>query len=606
MQILWKHLVLKHYKLDKKVFSNILAVILPSKQTYMKHLKIKIDKLEFFEETILKDIDFVINATDRISIVGNNGSGKTTLMKTIIGEITQYEGFIENVWNLTLGYLHQIYSDNEEKTVREELKEGFLDIIKKEKEMQVMEGRMAEEPENMTLVEEYTILLEQFSVIGWYDYENKVHGVANGMGILELIDKKLSEVSGWERTKIALAKILLESPDILFLDEPTNFIDMASVEWLESYLQNKWTGWYVVISHDREFLDKTCSKTYEVQPGRWMTYYHSNYSQYVKERERVEKKKIDEFARQDDYIAKQKQLINRFRAGSRAWWAKSREKMIERMDVLTPPYIPRKPKFFFNYSNEWSEKALSFREVFIGRKEPLFFIQEAILYKGQRVWIVWENGAGKSTMLKTIMREIDILDGFMSVWKSSQIIYYSQMHEWLYSDLTIKQNFEKHGAYTSDQHLIWYLSHFLFEKWDIDKTVKNLSGWERAKLLFSLIGQKECNFLIMDEPTNHLDYDTREQLEKCLSDFPGTILFISHDRYFVNKLSTHIWFIEWGELSISYGNYGDYKYKLKNGIDMDMSLFDEEAQLNLALSEKVWEAGMRKIKNKFKNGKKRK
>ncbi len=565
----------------------------------MKHLKIKIDKLEFVEETILKDIDFVINENDRICIVWNNGSGKTTLMKTILWEISQFEGFIENVWNLTLWYLHQIYSDNEEKQVKDELKEWFLEIIQKEKELKSLEQKMWEEPENMDLVEKYTILLEQFSVIWWYDYNNRIHQVANWMGILDLLEKKLVEVSGWERTKIALAKILLESPDVLFLDEPTNFIDMASVEWLESYLQNKWTGWYVIISHDREFLDKTCKKTYEVQPARGITYYHANYSWYVQQRESVEKKKIAEYSRQEEYLDKQKKLINRFRAGSRAGWAKSREKMIGKMDKITPPYIPRKPRFFFEYSGECSQKVISFKEAFIWRKEPLFFIQEAILYKWQRVWIIWENGIGKSTMFKTILKEVDLLDWYLHVWKAINILYYSQMHEWLFHELTIKENFIKHWLFSSEQHLIWYLSHYLFERDDIDKKIKDLSWWERSKLLFALLGQKKCNVLIMDEPTNHLDYDTREQLEFALSQFEWTILFISHDRYFVNKLATHIWFIESWELSISYGSYADYKYKQEKGLDMDMSLFDEEAQLNLVLEDKLWKSWVRKIKNKF-------
>lgn len=569
----------------------------------MRHLKIKINKLEFADVTVLKDIDFIVNENDRICIVWNNWAGKTTLMKTVIGEIKWYDGFIENVWNLSIWYLTQIYSDNEEKTVKQELKEWFLDIIEKEKELKDIEKKMEENPENMDLVDEYTILLEQFNIIWWYEYWNKIHWVASWIGILYLLEKKLSEVSWWERTKIALAKILLESPDILFLDEPTNFIDMGSVEWLESYLQNKWEWWYVIISHDREFLDKTCKKTYEVQPWRWITFYHQNYTWYVEQREKVEAKKITEHSRQEDYISKQKNLINRFRAGSRAWWAKSREKMIGKMEKVDKPYIPRKPKFFFEYSGESGNKVINIREAFIWRKEPLFFIQEAILYQNQRVWIVWENWVWKSTLLKTIMREIDLLDWFLTRWKSLNIVYYSQMHEWLYQDLTIKQNFEKHNLYTSDQQLIWYLSHYLFEKDDIDKKVSDLSWWQKSKLLFSLLGQKECNLLIMDEPTNHLDYDTKEQLEKSLSDFKWTILFISHDRYFVNKLATHIWFIEWWELSISTGTYADYKYKLENKIDFDMSLFDEEANLDLVLEDKIWERQAKKMKNKFWNSK---
>jgi len=369
----------------------------------VKHLKITINSLEFNSEIILKNIDFTLNKTDRISIVWSNWAWKTTLLKILTWEIKNYDWKIDNVWNLTLWYLHQIYSDNENKLVREELKEWFKDIIDMEDDLKKSEEKMNSEPENIEYIEDYTSILEQFNNIGGHDYNSKVHSVANWIWILELLDKKLSEVSWWQRTKIALAKVLLESPDILFLDEPTNFIDMNSVEWLESFLQNKWKWWYVIISHDREFLDKTCNKTFEVQPGRWITYYYYNYSSYLVERERIEKKKLENYKREQEYINKQEKLINRFRAGSRAWWAKSREKSLEKMEKLEVPYIPKKPKFFFEFSWELPEKVLYFKDAFIWRKEPLFFISEQHLYKKQRIWIVWENWVWKSTFLKTIM-----------------------------------------------------------------------------------------------------------------------------------------------------------------------------------------------------------
>lgn len=569
----------------------------------MKHLNIKIDKLEFKGETILKNIDFTLNKTDRISIVWPNGAWKTTLLKILTGEIKNFEWSIDNVWNLTLWYLHQVYSDNENKTVREELRDGFQDIKNFEKKVTELENKMHEHPEDMDIIEQYTTALEQLHNLWGNDYENKIHWVANGMGILDLLNKKLSEISGGQRTKVALAKVLLESPDILFLDEPTNFIDMHSVEWLEWYLQNKWTGWYVIISHDREFLDKTCNKTYEVQPARWLTFYNCNYTDYVYEREKIEKKKMDNWKREQEYLEKQWALINRFRAWSRAWWAKSREKQLEKREEIEKPYIPKKPKFFFEYTWESPEKVLSFKELFIGRQEPLFYIQEAILYAGQRIWIVWENGAWKSTFLKSILGQIEMLDGFFWRWKWIQINYYSQMHEELDKKLTVRQNFEKHWLHYPDQHLISILKHYLFEHTDIDKQVSELSWWQTSKLFFAILWQKQCNLLILDEPTNHLDYDTRESLEESLRTFQWTILFISHDRYFVNKLATNIWFIENGELSISYGNYEDYQYKKDHNIEMDMSLFDEEAQLNMVLEEKLWEAEFKRLKNKFENKK---
>ena len=565
----------------------------------MKHLKIKINSLEFNWEIILKTIDLTLNRTDRVSIVWSNWAWKTTLMKILTWEIKNYDWNIDNIWNMSLWYLHQVYSDDENKTVREELKEWMKDIMKLEKKLDKIEIKMNNNPNDINIIEEYTSLLEQFNNIWWHDYNNKIHNVANWIWILDLLEKKLCEVSWWQRTKIALAKVLLESPDILFLDEPTNFIDMNSVEWLESFLQNKWKGWYVIISHDREFLDKTCSKTYEIQPKRELTFYHTNYSGYLIERDRTEKKKIENYKREQEFIEKEEKLINRFRAGSRAWWAKSREKSLDKMDKLEPPYIPRKPKFFFDFSWDLPEKVLSFKEVFIWRKEPLFFINELYLYRKQRIWIVWENGVWKSTFLKTIMKELEPLDWFYSRWKWIKIWYYSQMHEELDKNKTVRENFENHWFNYPDQHLIWLLNHYLFEKSDLDKKVSELSWWQTSKLLFSILWQKECNLLILDEPTNHLDYDTRETLEESLINFEWSILFISHDRYFVNKLATNIWFIDNSELSVSYWNYEDYKFKLEHNIGMDVNIFDEEAELNLVLEEKLWERQFKKLKDKF-------
>lgn len=570
----------------------------------MKHLRIKVDKYEIDWNIILRDIDFILNQDDSIALVWWNWVWKSTLMKIITWEITEFDGQIENVWNMSIWYLSQIYTDNEDKIVRQEIKEWFKDIIELEKKLILIEEEMSLNPENMNIIEEYTTLLENFNNIWWYNYNNLIHNVANGMWILHLLDKKLTEISGWERTKVALCKILVESPDILCLDEPTNFIDMKSVEWLESYLQNKWWNWYLIISHDREFLDQTCKKTFEMQPTRAINFYHTNYSWYVVERKKVEEKKIAEWERQQDFIKKEENLINRFRAWSRASFAQSREKALERLEKLDKPYIPAVPKFFFDYIWDENQKILYFKEVFIGRNDPLFYINELYLNKWQRVWIIWENWAWKSTLLKTIMWEIEILDGIFTRWKWVKAIYYSQLHEELDKNLSIRENFEKHNIRLEDQQLIWYLKYYLLEKEMIDKPVKFLSWWQISKVLFAILWQKESNFLIFDEPTNHLDYDTKESLEKSISKYPWTILFISHDRYFVNKVAEMMWLIKDNELTISYGNYEDYKYKIENWLDINMNLFDESAEMDLVLTEKLGEKEAKRLKDKFTRRKK--
>ncbi len=572
----------------------------------MKHLQIHINDLQFEGESVLKNIHFVLNEKDKIAVVGVNGAGKSTLLKVLTGELTHYEGSIDNIGNLSVGYMKQIHSSDETKTVHMELKNAFWKIKKLEAQLQILEQKMSDEPENMNVIEEYTSLLEQFHLVWGNDIENKIHAIANGIGILDLLDKSLDAISGGQRTKVALAKVLLEEPDILFLDEPTNFIDMTSVEWLESYLQNKWTGGYMIVSHDREFLDKTCDKTYEIQPGRGITFYHTNYTDYLAERDKIEKKKLDAFKREEEYLKNQKNLINRFRAGSRSGWAKSREKSLEKREEVVAPYIAKKPRFVFSYTGECPEKILTFKECFIGRTDALFYIRELSLSKGQRIGIVWENGVGKSTFIKTILWQIPMLDGYFKKWKWIKAWYYSQMHEELFENETVRDNFHKHHLLLADQQIISLLTNYLFDYTILDRKVSELSGGQRAKLLFAILWQKEYNLLILDEPTNHLDYDTREALELALKNFEGAILFISHDRYYVNKLSTNIWFIENEELSVSYGNYEDFKFKKEFNIDMDMSLWDEEAELNLVLQEKLWESQMKKIEKRFGKRKKKK
>lgn len=565
----------------------------------MKHLRVKIDKYEIDGNTILKDIDFILNENDSIALVWGNWVGKTTVMKIITWEIKEYDGKLENIGNMSIWYLSQIYSDDEHKTVREEIKEWFKDICNMEKELGKIEKDMSENPENLDIIEKYTSILEAFNNIWWYNYNNQIHQVANGMQILHLLDRKLNEISGWERTKVALCKILVESPDILCLDEPTNFIDMKSVEWLESYLQNKWWNGYLIISHDREFLDKTCSKTFELQPARQINFYHCNYSKYVEEREKIEQKKMIEWERQQEFIKKEENLINRFRAGSRAGFAQSREKALDRLEKLEKPYIPLTPKFFFDYIWDENQKILYFKEVFIWRKDPLFFINEISLNKWDRIGIVWENWVWKSTFLKTILWELKILDGIFNKGKWVKIIYYSQLHEELEKEKTIRENFLNHNITLWDEQLIWYLKYYLIEKELIDKPVKYLSGWQISKVLFAILWQKQSNFLVFDEPTNHLDYDSRESLEKSISKYCGSILFISHDRYFVNKVAQKMWIIKDGELVVSYGNYEDYKYKSEHGIDIEMNLFDESSEMDMVLFEKLGEKEAKRIKDKY-------
>lgn len=569
----------------------------------MRHIRVNIGLFENNKKEILKDVNFILNEQDRIALVWPNWVGKTTLFKILSSEIKDFSGSIENMGTLTLWYLAQVHFDDESRTVRQELKLAFKDILEAEAELDRLELKMANSSDS-DVISEYSELIERFNNIWWYQYEFEIHRVANWLGIADLLENIISEVSWWQRTKIALAKTLLEKPDFLLLDEPTNFIDLTSTEWLEKYLCSTWKWWYLVISHDRDFLDKTCNTTYELTWPNPIRSFSWNYTYYVKEKEKQEKIALDDWERQSDYINSQNELINRFRAWSRAWWAKSREKLISKMDILKKPETTKKPKFQFIFDEPSSHKILHIKDVFIWRKDPLFFIPEIELSIWQKIWIVWDNWVWKSTLLKTILWFIDPLEWLISRWKWLVVSYYSQMHEELDRNLTLRENFVKHWFEYTREKLISIISNYLFTKDDIDRKVSDFSWGQVSKLLFAILWQKGSNFLILDEPTNHLDYEFREALEEELVKYKWTILFISHDRYFINKIATQLWIIKDSELVQSYWNYEDYIYRLERWLDFDVSLFDEWAHLDLVLEEKLWKNEANRIREKYSKRKK--
>jgi ATP-binding cassette, subfamily F, member 3 len=610
----------------------------------MKHLNIHIESYERDGEVIIGGVNTIINADDRIALIGPNGVGKSTLMRIISWETSDYTGGIENTGGMTLGYLEQIHFMDESKTIRDELRDAFVEIRTLEQTIAREEAKLADTGEYDT----YTDALDRYKMLGGYTYENEVERVARGIGIYELMEKPLSNVSGGERTKIALAKILLSKPEFLLLDEPTNFIDLTSVEWLEKYLIDTWRWGYLIVSHDREFLDETCTGVIEVLGKTGITRYAGNYSDSVAEKRKAKEKQEKRYEEQQILIDTEKTLINRFRAGSRAGFAKSREKQLEKIELIERPETRMGIKFDFPYDKYGSETLIKIEDVFIGRKEPLFYIREAILSKWDRIGIVWENGVGKSTLIKTILGQMKPLEWYLSVHENTRILYFSQLHETLDTTKSIYENFAVHGLDYTHERVSGLIGMYGFGFFDRDKKVSSLSWGERSRLLFCLLSQNTlaweyvsqkrgnldeiwepewtvhhstvneesqnwvqrtsfsgtCNLLILDEPTNHLDSETRESLELAIRAYPGTILFISHDRYFVNKLATKLWIIEDGELIISYGNYDDYRFKRERGISLDMSLFDADGELDLVLEDKLWAVEMRRIREKFARKKK--
>ena len=281
----------------------------------------------------------------------------------------------------------------------------------------------------------------------------------------------------------------------------------------------------------------------------------------MEEKQKIQEKMEKQYEEQQSMIETEKTLINRFRAGSRAGFAKSRERALEKVEIIEKPEAHIGAKFTFPYDKNCPETLIKIEDVFIGRTEPLFYIRDAVLGKKDRIGIVGENGVGKSTFLKTILGQIPKLEGTLHVHPGVRMLYFSQLHEDLVPEKSIYDNFQLHGFSYTRERIGSIIQTHGFSFHDTEKKVSSLSGGERSRLLFALLGQRESNLLVLDEPTNHLDYETRESLEKTLREYEGTILFISHDRYFVNKLASKLWIIEDGELIISYGNYEDYRYK---------------------------------------------
>lgn len=531
-----------------------------------------------------RKISTIINGNDRIALVGPNGVGKSTFLKIIEWTIREYTGNVENIWDMTLGYLEQIHFMDEKKTIRDELRDAFLELRNIEKEIEKEEIILSETGE----YERYTDLLEQYKVRGWYTYENEIEGVSRGIGIFQLLEKKTS----WRLRRGANQdSTCQDSPLPTWFSSPgwTNqfywplecrMARTLSHQYLERWIYHcvSWSwisGWNVQQSHGNEVKRRCYILSW------WLLILSRGKNQASWERNKI-------YEEQQTMIETEKTLINRFRAGSRASFAKSRERALEKIEIIDKPETRKWVSFLFPYDKHGPETIIKIEDAFIWRQDPLFFIRWVNIDKKDRVWIVWENWVGKSTLMKTIIKEISPLEWYVHTHENAKILYFSQLHERLNTDKSIYDNFHLHGLEYTRERVGWIIGLYGFDYHDTDKKVSSLSGWERSRLLFALLGQYESNILIFDEPTNHLDYETRESLEKALREYPWAVLFISHDRYFVNKIALKLWVIVNQDLIVSYGNYDDYKYKRDHGIELDMSLFDADGELDLVLEDKLW------------------
>ncbi len=526
----------------------------------------------FIIDPILSDIDLQIHSQERIGLVGVNGAGKSTLLKIIAGELSPDSGEVQIAKGATIGYLAQDSGLESNKTIWEEMLSVFSDLLKQERILRQMEQDMAQLPDAdhnqyEKMMNEYASLSEDFQEKGGYSYEAKIRGILHGLAF-QSFDYHLTPIhtlSGGQKTRLALARLLLTSPDLLVLDEPTNYLDMETLTWLESYLKS-YSGAILLVSHDRYFLDRLVTVIYEIE-RRKATRYVGNYSAYIEQKAAEIEQQLKQFEKQQVEIAKLEDFVQKNIArASTTRRAQSRQKALEKIERLDrPSTAQRKASFTFDIEKQSGHIVLQVKDVrmqFV--EQPLFQNITFGVQREDRVALIGPNGMGKTTLFKIILNQLEPTAGSVDIGSNVTIGYYSQEQNDLAPEKTIIDEIWDLYPDMKEEEIRTLLGNFLFTGDDVFKRVKDLSGGEKARVALAILMLKKANFLLLDEPTNHLDIISREVLENALSDYPGTILMISHDRYFLNRITTITLELTKEGIETYLGNYEYYLEKKQN------------------------------------------
>lgn len=523
---------------------------------------IKVQKLEksFGIHTVFKNISFELKKGERLALIGANGTGKSTLIKCIIGEEHADSGSVTIPAGETFGYLKQDVTVADTATLRETIDAAWQDIHQVETQLKETVGAMQTAPEDAALIEKYARLQERFEQLGGFSYEALSRKIVSGLGFTEAdLDRETRDFSGGQKTRINLAKALVRRPEYLILDEPTNHLDMAMLEWLETYLLT-YNGAVLIVSHDRYFLDKVATGILELE-NKTLTRYKGNYSRYVRQRDERRKTRERAYEKQQEHIKKTEEYIRKYKAGIKARQARGRQSQLDRLERLEQAPAAETLHFDFAPVEECGQNVLILDDICGGFPDRrLFEHLSLLLRRGEAASLIGPNGAGKTTLLKMIIGEKDPDSGFITLGSRVHIGYFAQEHTELHGNLSVLD--ELTGGYTLDEETARsVLGHFLFRGDDVFKTVDSLSGGEKARLALLKLLLSGPNFLVLDEPTNHLDIPTREILEQALLSFDGTYLIVSHDRYFLDKITTRTLLLEHKKLKSFMGNYSYYKEK---------------------------------------------
>lgn len=518
----------------------------------------------FVVNEVFSNVKMEINDKDRIAIVGRNGAGKSTLLKIISGEIDFDNGERTVSKDTTIGYLSQEFIVREDLSIYEEMITCFNEIIELEKELEKISYELTSEniESNPGLLDKYDRLQNQVLTHKDYHYKSKIDSVLYGLDFdKEVFDKKISTFSGGEKTRLSMAKLLLSEPDLLILDEPTNHLDMENVAWLENYLSS-YNGAIVIVSHDRYFIDKVVSIVYNLEFGK-LKKYVGNYSNFLRQYEEDYEKNLREYVSQQKDIKRLEEFVQKNIArASTSKMAKSRQKVLDKMEIIDNPRKDDKvANIEFRIKEQSGRDVLIINDLQVGYEEQVGQKYNFSVYKGDRLAIVGKNGIGKSTLIKTIAKKQKKLGGNIQYGSKVSLGYYDQKQAEFESSKTILNELWDEYPLMKEAEVRTVLGRFLFRGDDVLKIVRDLSGGEKARLQLAKLMLEKNNLLILDEPTNHLDITSKQVLEEALENYEGTILFVSHDRYFINKIANKVFDITEEGYNIYLGNYDYYLEK---------------------------------------------
>lgn len=560
-------------------------------------------------ETILNDCSFFINDNEKAAIVGNNGAGKSTIMKIIMGELSPDDGNVIIGKDKTIGYLAQYQDLGSDTTIYEEVKSVKQNLIDMEQKLLEYEKEMAKVSgdELSKLIETYTNLEHRFQLLNGYSYKSEIEGVIKGLGFTEDdFNKSVGNLSGGQKTRVALCKLLLEKPDIIMLDEPTNHLDLNSIKWLETYLLN-YNGAVLIIAHDRYFLDKIVSKVIEIENHKAHVY-SGNYSDFAVKKQELRVATMNAYLKQQNEIKHQEEVIAKLRSYKQEKFykrAESREKQLEKMDLIEKPEeLKNNMTIKLEPDIVSGNDVLSVENLEKSYNTLLFKNISFEIKRGEHVAIIGDNGTGKTTILKIINGLVDADSGMIKLGTNVHIGYYDQEQHNLTDENTLFEEIANSYPNMTNTKIRNTLAAFMFTGEDVFKRVSDLSGGEKGRLSLAKLMLSEANLIILDEPTNHLDMASKEILENAINNYTGTVLYVSHDRYFINQTASRILELTNTKLINYLGNY-DYYEEKKEELTATFAPKEEKAKAEKTtssnkqdyLERKAEAARIRKLKN---------